>query len=193
MIEAVVGLGNIGRKYSDTRHNLGFELLNTIANEWNIRPRPGQGEYYSAEHNYAGRMISLLWPTTYMNNSGMAVSQFLEKTGLEPEQLLIVYDDIALPLGKLRIRLRGSAGGHNGIASLIEHLGIDSIPRLRLGIGPLPENADQVSFVLGRFSAEEREIADKMIGQAADAVLYSLKHSLVEAMNKYNSNPAPEE
>jgi PTH1 family peptidyl-tRNA hydrolase len=193
MIEAVVGLGNIGQKYADTRHNLGFELINKIANEWNIRPKPGPGEYFWAEHNYAGRMISLIWPTTYMNNSGLAVAQFLEETGLEPEQSLIVYDDIALPLGKLRIRLKGSAGGHNGIASIIEHLGTDDIPRLRLGMGLLPENADQVAFVLGRFSIEEREIADKMIGQAAEAVLYSLQHSLVEAMNKYNSNPAPEE
>jgi len=192
MISTVIGLGNIGDKYSGTRHNLGFEVINAISYKWRVRPKPGKGNYYFAHHKYAGRIITLVWPTAYMNNSGMAAEQVMEVLSLTPEEILVVYDDLNLPLGKIRIRQGGSSGGHNGIGSVIEHTGTENIPRIRLGIGPLPENADQVNFVLGKFSEDEQKFADKMIGQAADAVLYSLKHGLEDAMTKYN-NPAPEE
>lgn len=191
-IKAIIGLGNIGAKYAGTRHNLGFEVLNRIASEWKLQPKPARGDYYSISQNVYGNDLTLVWPTTYMNNSGRAVSQLVEEYDLAPQECLVIYDDINLPLGKIRIRLKGSDGGHNGIGSVIEHLETTEIPRIRLGIGPLPENADQIDFVLGHFSAEGKKISDKMIGQAADAVLYSLKHSLEEAMNNYNINPAPE-
>jgi len=193
MIKAVIGLGNIGQKYAGTRHNLGFELLNAITYRWNVKPAPGKGNYFYAQHHFADRVVTLIWPTTYMNNSGIAVRQVDESLELAPEEILVVYDDLSLPLGKIRIRTGGSSGGHNGIGSVIEHLETEEIPRIRLGMGPLPEGADQVNFVLGKFSEEEQRIADKMIGQAADAVLYSIEHGLEEAMTKYNNNPAPEE
>ncbi len=193
MIKAIIGLGNIGQKYAGTRHNLGFELLNALSYKWNVKPSPGKGNYFYAQHHIAGRVVTLIWPTTYMNNSGIAVKQVAETLELKPEETLVVYDDLSLPLGKIRIRTAGSSGGHNGIGSVIEYLETESVPRIRLGMGPLPEGADQVNFVLGNFSEEEKEIADKMIGQAAEAVLYSIEHGLEEAMTKYNNNPAPEE
>jgi len=193
MIQAIIGLGNIGQKYAGTRHNLGFELLNALSYEWNVKPSPGKGNYFYAQHYIAGRAVTLVWPTTYMNNSGIAVKQVAETPELKPEEILVVYDDLSLPLGKIRIRTVGSSGGHHGIGSVIEYFETEAVPRMRLGMGPLPEGADQVNFVLSNFSEEEKEIADKMIGQAANAVLYSIEHGIEEAMTKYNNNPAPEE
>lgn len=190
-ISTIIGLGNIGKKYAGTRHNLGFRVLNKISEWWKIAPQPGPGEFYILENNFEGRIARLIWPTTYMNNSGLAVRQVIESFNLMPDNILIVYDDLDLPLGKIRIRQKGSGGSHNGMNSVIEHIGTEDIPRLRLGIGPMPLEVDPVSFVLGEFGPGERESVEKMIGQAAEAVLYSLNHHLDEAMNKYNINPAP--
>lgn len=188
----IVGLGNIGKKYAETRHNLGFKVLNLISAQWGIRPRPGRGDFYLLEKNYHGKTIRLVWPTTYMNNSGRAVSQVIEQYGIAPDEILVVYDDYNLPLGQLRMRLTGSDGGHNGMASIIYHLATENIARLRLGIGPVPDNIDPVDFVLGYFSSNESEIVEKMLEKSAAAVLYSLNNRLEEAMTIYNNNPAPD-
>ncbi len=191
MIQTIIGLGNIGKKYARTRHNLGFIVLNKISELWKIAPQPGPGNFYLAENKIEGDVVRLIWPTTYMNNSGLAVRQAVEAYKVMPGNVLVVYDDLDLPLGKIRLRQAGSGGSHNGMNSVIEHVGTEDIPRLRLAIGPMPSEVDPVSFVLGEFSPDEREIVEKMIGQAAEAVLYSLNHRLDEAMNKYNINPAP--
>lgn len=191
-ITSVIGLGNIGQKYADTRHNLGFRVLNLISDRWKIRPRPGSGDFYALEKDIDGNKIKLIWPTTYMNNSGRAVSQVIEQYVVPLDEILVVYDDYNLPLGQLRIRSGGSDGGHNGMASIIYHLATEKIARLRLGIGPIPAGVDPVEFVLGTFDADDAEIVEKMLEKSAAAILYSLNNRLEEAMAIYNNNPAPD-
>lgn len=191
-ISLIVGLGNIGQKYAETRHNLGFKVLNLISQKWNLRPRPGPGDYYLLEKNIGSRLIRLIWPTTYMNNSGRAVSQAIEQHSVPIDEMIVVYDDYSLPLGQLRIRPAGSDGGHNGMASIIYHLATEKIARLRLGIGPVPPEVDPVDFVLGGFMSNEIEIVEKTLEKATAAILYSLNNRLEEAMTIYNNNPAPE-
>ena len=191
MISTIIGLGNIGDKYSGTRHNLGFELLNQLSQELGIKPSAGSGDYYISEKTVNDTDIRLIWPATYMNNSGLAVKQILERFDLSPDSILVLCDDINLPLGKIRIRTGGSDGGHNGLGSIIYFLETEEFPRLRMGVGPLPENSDQIEFVLGRFFDKESKIVKKMLVESGEAVLYLLKNRLEEAMSKYNINPAP--
>ncbi len=192
MISTFIGLGNIGDRYSGTRHNLGFELISRLCRKWAIKPSAGQGDYYIAGKAVSGTDIRLIWPTTYMNNSGLAVKQILDKCDLTPDSIIILCDDINLPLGKIRIRADGSDGGHNGLRSIIYHLETDKFPRLRMGVGPLPENTDQIAFVLNQFADNEQEIMKKMLVKSGRAVLYLLKNRLDEAMSVYNINPAPD-
>ncbi len=193
MISLVVGLGNIGEKYKDTRHNIGFDVLNEISQRWKLAPRAGDGDYYLLEKDLAGKTVRLIWPTTFMNNSGLAVKQAAERFGINPDEMLIVCDEYQLPLGTLRFRRGGSDGGHNGLADVIERMETEDIPRLRLGIGPLPPDTDAVSFVLGRFDETERKITQKVLEKGASAVLYSLNNRFEEAMTIYNRNPAPDD
>ncbi len=190
-ISTIIGLGNIGKKYVGTRHNLGFELIDILAGKWGIKPSPGQGNYYWAEKEKETGLIRLIWPTTYMNNSGLAVAQVMEHFQLSTNELLVVFDDFNLPLGKVRIRVGGSDGGHNGMASIIENIGTDEIIRLRMGVGPLPIEGDPVVFVLTPFKESEMEIRNKMLGKAVEAVLYLLDNNAEKAMSIYN--PAPED
>lgn len=192
MISTFIGLGNIGDKYAGTRHNLGFELLDQLCQKLAIKPKPGQGDYYIAEKTIDGTNIRLIWPTTYMNNSGLAVRQILDNYDLTPDSVMIICDDINLPLGQIRIRAGGSDGGHNGLGSIIYHIESEKFPRLRMGVGPLPENRDQVEFVLGQFIEKEPEIVKKMLVKSGEAVLYLLKNRLDKAMSEYNINPAPD-
>ncbi|MBN2227549.1 MAG: aminoacyl-tRNA hydrolase [candidate division Zixibacteria bacterium] len=192
MILLVVGLGNIGEKYRHTRHNVGFNVLNAISQHWKLTPRAGRGDFYLLEKELNRKMVRLIWPTTNMNNSGIAVAQAAEQFEVVPEDILIVCDEYQLPLGILRFRKGGSDGGHNGLASVIEQMETDAIPRLRLGIGPLPPDTDAVSFVLSCFAEDERKITQKVLEKGASAVLYSLNKSLEEAMTLYNRNPAPD-
>lgn len=191
MPSIIIGLGNIGRKYRGTRHNLGFELLDLIAAQWNLKAKPGNGDFYLVEKECDGRIVRLIWPTTYMNNSGIAAEQVMQTYQLIPDDLLVVYDDLNLSLGRLRIRSEGSDGGHNGMADIIYHLGTEKIARLRLGIGPLPTGCDAVSFVLNPFADNELEMKKKTLDKAGEALLYLLKFDIAKAMSKYN--PAPDE
>lgn len=192
MITTFIGLGNIGDKYAGTRHNLGFEVLSLLAQKLKIKPKPGPGNYYIAEIEIGGDDLRLIWPTTYMNNSGLAVRQILDKYDLTPDSILILCDDINLPLGKIRIRSGGSDGGHNGLESIIYHLETEEFPRLRMGVGPTPDNIDQIEFVLGRFSDNEQENMKKMLVKSGEAVVYLLKNRLEKAKSEYNINPAPD-
>jgi peptidyl-tRNA hydrolase, PTH1 family len=193
MVSLIIGLGNMGEKYSHTRHNLGFDLLAILCEKWQIRPQLGSGDYFFAEKNSEAGLIRLVWPTTFMNNSGLAVAQAMERFQLSPKDLLVIYDDFNIPLGRLRIRQGGSDGGHNGIASIISHLGTEDILRLRMGIGPVPAGTDPMTFVLSHFREDELEIRNKMLVKAGESVLYLLTHGTEKAMSIFNQNPAPDD
>ena len=188
----IVGLGNPGAKYERTRHNIGFEIVDAIAKRFpdvslseNKRFQGVVGEFRSS-----GERIVLLKPTTYMNKSGQAVRAVLDWYKLDPDTVLVVYDDMDLPTGKLRMRLSGGAGGHNGMKSIISHLGTREFSRLRVGIGSTEKGEARdsavVSHVLGRFAPEDRKIVDAVIPMAADAIDFSLRKGVERSMSLYN-------
>lgn len=188
----IVGLGNPGAKYERTRHNIGFEIIDALAKSFpgvllenNKRFQGHTGEFRSG-----GERIVLLKPTTYMNKSGQAVRAVLDWYKLEPTTVLVIYDDMDLPTGRLRMRLSGGAGGHNGMKSIISHLGTKEFPRLRVGVGSADKSGDRdgavVSHVLGRFAPEDRKIVDAVIPMAVDAVDLSLRKGVERSMNLYN-------
>lgn len=177
----IVGLGNPGREYVDTRHNVGFAVLDRIAGReratWTRERR------WQAEVARAGP-VQLCKPLTYMNLSGQAVKSVASFYKIPPAETLIVLDDLALPLGKLRVRPEGSSGGHNGLKSLIEHLGTQNFPRLRIGIGSA--TGDVVDHVLGRFALDEREPLEQSLARAMEAIDCAQTRGLAAAMNAFN-------
>jgi len=183
-LRVIIGLGNPGRSYHLTRHNVGFLLLDYIAGDYKIPFRPGKGDYYYCDLRISGERVALVKPTTYMNNSGLAVKQFLNYYKIDLADCLIVYDDYHLPLGTLRFRRSGSAGGHNGIKSIIAHLGTQDFDRLRIGIGD--QFKDSVSFVLSKFSKKELSVLEEVIPEAYNGVKLWLKSGIDSAMNEYN-------
>jgi PTH1 family peptidyl-tRNA hydrolase len=187
MLTIVLGLGNIGAAYEATRHNLGFEVVARVAKALKAKPQPPHTLYVWA---LAKSATKLMRPTTLMNRSGWAAAAILAETEADPSEMLVVVDDFNLPLGALRIRRDGSDGGHNGLESIIECLGTQAFPRLRLGIGPVPEDVDKADFVLGRFEEDELKEVEKMLATAVEAVLFAIDHRLELAMSKYNVNPA---
>lgn len=181
----MVGLGNPGPEYERTRHNVGFAVVDRLASEWKIAWQRTQkwGAYWAK-----GEGAVLLKPMTYMNRSGepfTAVSQFYK---IAPEETLVVFDDMALELGRLRIRLEGSSGGHNGLESILSHAGTNKVPRLRLGIGAAPHSA-AVDYVLGRFFDEEKPVVEKAVARAAEAVKCAIDKGVQSAMNTFNKFP----
>jgi len=190
MLSLVVGLGNIGAAYAGTRHNIGFEVVRRVAEELKAEVQRSTVEYDWACALNGEQKPILALPRLLMNRSGLAVEALLQRNELTPTQMLVVVDDFNLPLGRLRFRSDGSDGGHNGLASIIETLESEDFPRLRLGIGPPPDDIDSADFVLSRFETEEIEPKEKMIAAAAEAVLFAIGHPLDEAMSKYNVNPA---
>ncbi|MEW6051310.1 MAG: aminoacyl-tRNA hydrolase [Candidatus Zixiibacteriota bacterium] len=191
MISLVLALGNKGKKYVGTRHNLGFELGDRVAVELKAGEKEDFGEYWLSKAQKGDLEVWIAWPKTYMNGSGEAAVKLLEQLQISLEEMLVLVDDFALPLGALRFRSEGSDGGHNGLASIIETIGTERFPRLRMGIGPVDKSIDIVDFVLSKFTASERKQADEMLVRATEAVHFAIDHRLEEAMSKYNSNPAP--
>jgi len=190
----IVGLGNPEPKYDRTRHNIGFAAIDALAREWQTNlaeVKRFKGELAEVRAN--DDRIYLLKPLTYMNRSGESIQSVLSWYKLAPESVMVVYDDMDLPLGRIRLRLSGSAGGHNGIKSTIAQLGTQTFPRLRIGIGrPRVRAAGSVSHVLGKFSPEESPIVRDVLKLAFDAVECSCKRGVEMAMNRYNSrNVAP--
>ena len=186
--QLIVGLGNPEPKYAKTRHNIGFELVDTLAKSWQIdwqKNRRFQGLFAEGIAN-SGNKICLLKPLTYMNRSGQSVRSVTDWYKLTPSSLLVIYDDMDLPLGKIRLRMSGSAGGHNGMKSIIAHLGQQDFPRLRIGIGKSTEQQETVSHVLGKFSPTEAKIIPEVLGLAEDAINLSLKQGVEKAMSLYN-------
>lgn len=183
-IRAIVGLGNPGQEYDRTRHNLGFEVVDRLKGESEFAP--GIGNYRICETSISSSRIVLLKPTTYMNRSGTAVRRLLEAQELLPPEILVIADDFNLPLGRIRLRRNGSDGGHNGLASVIYHLETEDFPRLRMGIGPVPEKIEAEDFVLERFTDEELASAEEMIDRAVQAVKSWLAEGYEKTAAIYN-------
>lgn len=181
----IAGLGNIGSEYAETRHNIGFKVLDALAAASNTVFRT---ERYGdvAEMRFKGRTFLLLKPSTYMNNSGNAVRYWLRKEKVEPAELLVVLDDLALPLGTIRMRAKGNDGGHNGLKSIDACIGTNAYPRLRCGIGHDFRQGQQVDYVLGEWLPEEKETLRSVIGMASEAVLSFGTQGVERTMNLFN-------
>ncbi|HPS64591.1 MAG TPA: aminoacyl-tRNA hydrolase [Ignavibacteria bacterium] len=189
----IIGFGNTGSKYELTRHNIGFIAIDLIVQDLGLKLKPSKGEWYGINTNYKGKEIYLMKPITFMNASGEAVRDFMEKNSVDKKDILIICDDFQLPLGTIRIRPRGSDGGHNGLSSIIYQLNSEDIPRMRIGIGgdePLKKE-DYISFVLSNFSKEEIEKLKLMSAQYRDAVYSFIEDGLHAAMNRFNKNFIP--
>jgi peptidyl-tRNA hydrolase, PTH1 family len=188
--QLIVGLGNPGAKYEKTRHNVGFMALDALAQSWKIKLSEHKKFQGWFGEGGPGGKIYLLKPTTYMNNSGQAIRAIVDWYKLSPQSVLVIYDDMDLPVGRLRIRLSGSAGGQNGMKSTINHLGTQDFPRLRIGIGSpqaSPGEKDAVSHVLGKFSGTDAKLINQVLGLTEDAIDLSLRQGVEKAMSLYNN------
>ena len=181
-----MGLGNPGDKYIETRHNLGFRVLDRLANQWQCRFSSSRAPYESARCRIDQKQILLVKPMTYMNLSGVAVAHVLKRHPADLDQLLVICDDFALPLGKLRFRKQGSDGGHNGLASVIEKLDTKAFPRLRLGIDKDPRK-DPADYVLARFKKSEQSAVLDMIDRASEAIADFIHNGIHHVMNHWNN------
>ena len=183
----IVGLGNPGRKYAGTKHNMGFDVIDCLVDAHGI---PSSGTALKGMYGkglLGGQKVILVKPLTYMNASGDCVRAFVDYYKVDPEkELVVVYDDISLEPGVIRVRGKGSAGGHNGIKSLIGRLGTQQFKRVRVGIGEKPPEWDLADFVLAPFSKRDRELVDEGIGRAAEAVRVILEDGIDAAMNRFN-------
>jgi PTH1 family peptidyl-tRNA hydrolase len=188
---AVVGLGNPGREYSRTRHNAGFEVIKKLAKRWDIRIRKRSHLSKVAGVDRPVGKVLLVLPQTFMNASGRAVKSLVEQGGIRPERMVVVYDDFDLPLGEIRIRKEGGGGSHKGMGSIIQELGTRALARIRIGIGPLPEEADPVEYVLAPFSDDERQRLVEPLERAAAALEMILEGDIDAAMNHHNSFRPP--
>ena len=180
----IVGLGNPGKEYDGTRHNIGFAAVDYIADKYNIELNRIKFKGVFGEGFINGKKVILLKPTTYMNLSGESIREVINFYKISNEEVIVIYDDISLEVGRLRIREKGSHGGHNGIKSIIANLGTDVFPRVKIGVGAPKGNF--VSHVLGKFSEDEIEILRETIKASSDAVSIMLKSDTKEAMNKFN-------
>ena len=181
----IVGLGNIGPEYHDTRHNAGFMVLDRFAAKFDLTPEPNR--YAStASARVRGRQLHLVWPSTYMNLSGKAVRYYLDKHNIAPADMLVITDDLALPFGRLRLRARGSDGGHNGLKHIQEILGTQDYPRLRFGIGSEFARGQQVDYVLNPFSAEEQAGLPPLLDRCVEGIISFATIGLERTMSALN-------
>jgi len=181
----VVGLGNPGEEYESTPHNLGFLVIDRLAESHAIRVRRKENTSFVGLGEAGGRYVALAKPQTYMNLSGLAVAGLLERYELKPGRLIVVYDELDLPWGSMRIRIKGSAAGHNGVKSLIGSLGTNEFTRIRIGIDPgIPVDGEK--FVLAPFKRAQKQDVEEMVSRAADAVESILAEGAAQAMTKYN-------
>lgn len=180
------GLGNPGREYEATRHNVGFRLADELSRHCRIPLGSGSRFAVYGQGLWEGTELAIIKPLTFMNRSGRAVGEMLSRFHASPESVLVVCDDANLPLGELRLRSRGSSGGHKGLQSIIDHLGTEDFARLRLGVGGAPAGMALEDYVLDAFAPQEQEVAEGLIVRARDTVLCSIKESIVAAMNQFN-------
>ncbi len=191
--QLIVGLGNPEPKYDRTRHNIGFAAVDALADRWQI-PLSENRKFQAClgeGRSSTGEKIRLLKPLTYMNRSGQAIRAAIDWYKLPVESLLVIYDDMDLPLGKMRLRLSGSAGGHNGMKSAIAHLGSQNFPRLRIGIGKpqvaTNDDPNTISHVLGKFSQAETQLVSQLMQLVVESVELSLKQGVEKSMSLYNN------
>ncbi len=183
---AIIGLGNPGKKYETTRHNAGFLLIDRLSQKWDVKTKKKK---YSARILRVERKqedLLLVKPWTFMNRSGLAVKALIEKTGLKLSRLITVYDDLDIPLGEIRVRKKGGAGTHNGMISIVQEIESTQFPRIRIGIGPLPSEAEATNFVLSEFSKDEKKALKHSLDMAEKAVDLILDSNIEDAMNRFN-------
>lgn len=185
---AVVGLGNPGGKYENTRHNVGFDAIDILSAKYGIRVARVRHKALTGEGGISGARVLLAKPQTFMNLSGESVREIVEWYKMPMQSLILIYDDVDLPVGRIRIRPGGGSGTHNGMKSVIYQLQSDDFPRIRIGIGRAPEGWDLADYVLGRFSQDERKIVNESIIRSAEAAAAIVSSGLEAAMNMYNTN-----
>lgn len=187
----VAGLGNPGAKYTNTRHNAGFSSIDALADRFHIDVSEKKHKALCGRGAIEGQKVVLLKPQTFMNLSGESLRAAMDYYKLTPEEIIVIYDDVSLDPGQLRIRLKGSAGGHNGIKSIIAHLGTQEFPRIKVGVGAKPPRMDLADYVLGHFSKEEQETMEEAGREAAAAVVMMLTDGPERAMNHFNMKKKP--
>lgn len=185
-MKVVVGLGNPGREFKNTRHNIGFEVIDELAKRYNEELTKIKFKSLYTEARIGGQKILLMKPTTYMNNSGEALREVMDFYKLDPEDIFVIYDDIDLPTGQIRIRKKGSSGSHNGLRSIVKHLGSENFPRLRIGIGRGDHRMALKDYVLGKFTEDELVEITPAIRTSCDAIETIVREDLDAGMNKYN-------
>ena len=183
----IVGLGNPGREYEKTRHNTGFRAMDILAEKLNAKVDGLKFQGLYTQVNYNGKKLFLLKPQTYMNLSGEAVREAAQFYKIPADHVLVIYDDVSLPVGKLRVRPTGSAGGHNGLKNIIQHLGTDAFPRIKVGVG-MPDHPDHemIDWVIGKPQGEEAKTLRAALDRAADAALSVIDEGPDRAMNRFN-------
>lgn len=192
-MKLIVGLGNPGDEYSLTPHNLGFMAVDRLAEDCGVGLARREAQALTAPTELEGMPVLLAKPQTFMNLSGLAVARLFAKYELAESDLIVLVDEVNLPLGTLRVRPRGNAGGHNGMKSIIGAIGTDEFVRVRLGVQPDHPVTDQVSYVLGRFRKADLETVKELVDQAAEAVRVILKEGVQKAMNRFNRRISPAE
>lgn len=191
-MKVVAGLGNPGKQYEETRHNAGFMVVERLARAWGVDGKPeSRFEAVVGEGRVGSEKVLLVEPLTFMNLSGRAIQKVLHFYKLSVDDLIVVYDDFAIPLGSVRARVTGSAGGHNGLSSIIQSLHTQSFARVRVGVGPLPPGFSTTAFVLGKFTKEEGPLLEQGLESATGAVELAIRESFTAAMQKYNQSQAP--
>lgn len=185
-MKIIVGLGNPGREYSETKHNVGFMVVDELARRWNVGNWRKRSNAEVAECRFATENVLLVKPQTYMNLSGTAVGELARWYKTPEEDIVVIFDDMDIPAGKLRLRMKGGSGGHRGIESLLQHLSKDSFLRLRMGIGRPPQGWQVVDYVLSRFSAEEAPLMEEAVVRSAEAVECIITQGMNKAMNLFN-------
>ncbi|MBO8127349.1 MAG: aminoacyl-tRNA hydrolase [Firmicutes bacterium] len=184
-MKMIVGLGNPGTEYIGTRHNVGFDLVDRLADRFRVSVKKAEGKALTVAVNHADEKVLLVKPQTYMNRSGQAVAALADYYRINLKDILVIYDDMDLPVGKIRLRYKGGAGTHNGMRSVIEELGSEEFPRLRIGIDR-PAEGNWADYVLGRFEPEELEPLRKALELGEEAVLTFITEGIERAMNEYN-------
>ena len=182
----IVGLGNPGVEYAATRHNIGFDMITYLSDKYNIPVNSREGKALVGKGILAGEKVMLAQPQTYMNLSGESVRALMDYYKIDIEDLIVIYDDISLDVGQIRMRGKGSAGGHNGIKNIIQHAGTQEFARIKIGVGQKPEGGDLVKHVLGRFSKEEDGMFRDVFALAEEGLLAWLQEDMKSAMNKVN-------
>lgn len=182
----IVGLGNPGKQYEQTRHNVGFEVIDRLAEKYDIHMDERKHRAFCGKGMIGGQKVVLVKPQTFMNLSGESVRSAVDFYKVAGDEIIVIYDDISLEPGQLRLRSKGSAGGHNGIKNIIAHLGTQEFPRVKVGVGAKPDRMDLADYVLSHFSKGEWELMNDAFKEAADAVCAIIEDGMDSAMNRFN-------